>query len=200
MILFVSISRYFRNKIDLEKYTFYSTNNASNIILVEYLKSLLIFVLENTWRSSSASEGGDAVVNKGGRCASRGFNPGVGAYFTVCGPISRRQSEPARIHHRVTPRNNFLHHNELLSKPSYLFISPRPLLLSFFRPLCLTTRTTYCSPSHIPRIASNLYANSRSALLCGILALILAPDVARDVCNCIDEGSVPKAHGGRNLF
>lgn len=48
-------------------------------------------------RSATASEGGDAVVNKGGRrCASRGFNPRVGAYFTVCGPISRRQSEPAR--------------------------------------------------------------------------------------------------------
>jgi len=158
MILSLNISRCFRNKIDLEKYTFYSTNNVSNIILVEYLKSLLIFVhryatierqqqqrisklsLEKTWRSSLASGGGDAVVNKGGRCASRGFNPGVGAYFTVCGPISRRQSEPARIHHRVTPRNNFLHHNELLSKPSYLFISPRPLLLSFFRLLCLTTR------------------------------------------------------------
>ncbi|KYM80212.1 hypothetical protein ALC53_09306 [Atta colombica] len=218
MILSLNISRCFRNKIDLEKYTFYSINNVSNIILVEYLKSLLIFVyryatierqqqqrisklsLKKTWRSSSASGGGDAIVNKGGRCASRGFNPGVGAYFTVCGPISRRQSEPARIHHRVTPRNNFLHHNELLSKPSYLFISPRPLLLSFFRLLCLTTRTTYCSPSHILRIASNLYANSRSALLYGILALILAPDVAHDVRNCIDEGSVSKAHGGRNLF
>lgn len=80
-------------------------------------------------------------MNKGGRGASRGFNPGVGAYFTVCGPISRRQSEPARIHHRVTPRNNLLRHNELLSKPSYLFISPRPLLLSFFfHSLCLTLR------------------------------------------------------------
>lgn len=72
-----------------------------------------------------ASEGGDAAVNKGGWRASRGFNPGVGAYFTVGGPISRRQSEPARIHHRVTPRNNLLGHGDRLSKPSYLFISPR---------------------------------------------------------------------------
>lgn len=92
-------------------------------------------------RSSTASEGGDAVVNKDGRCASRGFNPGVGAYFTVCGPISRRQSEPAWIHHRVTPRNNVLDHNELLSKPSYLFISPHPaasLAPSFSRSLSPT--------------------------------------------------------------
>lgn len=85
------------------------------------------------------SKGSDAVVNKGGLAgASRGFNPGVGAYFTVCGPISRRQSEPARIHHRVTPRNNFPGHNELLSKPSYLFISPRPLLRSLLRSLSLS--------------------------------------------------------------
>lgn len=94
---------------------------------------------EKTQRSSSMSEGSDAVVNKGGLVgASRGFNPGVGAYFTVCGPISRRQSEPARIHHRVTPRNNFPGHNELLSKPSYLFISPRPLLRLLLRSLSLS--------------------------------------------------------------
>lgn len=128
------------NGIDLEIRTFYSANNASDYqwlntryklgakrIGIWRLKgggSALRFSLEKTRRSSSASGGGDAVVNKGGRYASRGFNPGVGAYFTVCGPISRRQSEPARIHHRVTPRNNLLRHNELLSKPSYLFISP----------------------------------------------------------------------------
>lgn len=94
---------------------------------------------KKTRRSSSMSKGSDAVVNKGGLAgASRGFNPGVGAYFTVCGPISRRQSEPARIHHRVTPRNNFPGHNELLSKPSYLFISPRPLLRSLLRSLSLS--------------------------------------------------------------
>lgn len=74
--------------------------------------------------SLSGWKGGDAAaVNKGGWRASRGFNQGVGAYFTVGGPISRRQSEPARIHHRVTPRNNLL--GDRLSKPSYLFISPR---------------------------------------------------------------------------
>lgn len=90
------------------------------------------------------SKGSDAVVNKGGLAgASRGFNPGVGAYFTVCGPISRRQSEPARIHHRVTPRNNFPGHNELLSKPSYLFISPRPLLRSLLRSLSLSLSLSY---------------------------------------------------------
>lgn len=37
---------------------------------------------------------------------SGGLTEGVGAYFTVGGPISWRQSEPAWIHHRVTPRNN----------------------------------------------------------------------------------------------
>lgn len=124
---------------------------------------------EKTWRSSSAFGGGDAVVNKGGLCASRGFNPGVGAYFTVCGPISRRQSEPARIHHRVTPRNNFLHHNELLSKPSYLFISPRPLLLSFFRPLCLSIPIFH--PPHDPhcyplQLGSVHFSKPKSSLLC----------------------------------
>lgn len=86
------------------------------------------FYLKRCNNLSSTSEDGDGdrvlgVVD----VASRGFNSGVGAYFTVCGPISRRQSEPARIHHRVTPRNNLLDHNELLSKPSYLFISPRLL-------------------------------------------------------------------------
>lgn len=76
-------------------------------------------------QGSAASKGGDAALNKGGWCASRGLNLGVGAYFTVGGPISRRQSEPVRIHHRVTPRNNVLGHGDRLSKPSYLFISPR---------------------------------------------------------------------------
>lgn len=95
-----------------------------------------------------ASEGGDAAVNKGGgRRASRGFNPGVGAYFTVGGPISRRQSEPARIHHRVTPRNNLLGHGDRLSKPSYLFISPRarsvtPALPPSLPPSLLPSRNT----------------------------------------------------------
>jgi len=147
------------------------------ITLIGHLKSLLIFVqigrskgsnsalrpsLEKMWRSSSSSGGDDAVVNKGGRCASRGFNLGVGAYFTVCGPISRRQSEPARIHHRVTPRNNFLLHNELLSKPSYLFISPRLLLLSFFRPLCPTIQYY---PSRTNRVDPHCYLLQLGSLL-----------------------------------
>lgn len=77
-----------------------------------------------------------------------GLTRGLVAYFTVCGPISRRQSEPARIHHRVTPRNNLLDHNELLSKPSYLFISPRPPPSPpLFRSLPLTIRLPASEPT-----------------------------------------------------
>lgn len=126
---------------------------------------------KETRRSSSASGGGDAVVSKGGRYASRGFNPGVGAYFTVCGPISRRQSEPARIHHRVTPRNNLLRHNELLSKPSYLFISPLSSVLSPSSsdyPALHPSRTSQADPHCYPlQLGSAHFSKPKRSLLCG---------------------------------
>lgn len=137
--------------------------------------SVLRLSLGKTRRSSSASGGGDAVVNKGGRYASRGFNPGVGAYFTVCGPISRRQSEPARIHHRVTPRNNLLRHNELLSKPSYLFISPLSSVASLVLspslsdyPALHPSRTSQADPPCYPlQLGSAHFSKSKRSLLCG---------------------------------
>ena len=94
----------------------------------------------------SGWKGGDAAaVNKGGWRASRGFNRGVGAYFTVGGPISRRQSEPARIHHRVTPRNNLL--GDRLSKPSYLFISPRARSVTLIPSYFFSSSSRLCEPS-----------------------------------------------------
>ena len=88
-------------------------------------------------------------MNKGGLAVSRGLTGGS-AYFTVGGPISRRQSEPARIHHRVTPRNNLPGDHERLSKPSYLFISPRlSPLASFLSTPDLLTPTPSNSLIHV---------------------------------------------------
>lgn len=105
-------------------------------------------------------------MNKGGRRASRGFNPGVGAYFTVGGPISRRQSEPTRIHHRVTPRNNLLGHGDRLSKPSYLFISPRARSVTpvFFPPSRNTATVSSVASSRL-REALKLRENSAGSSL-----------------------------------
>lgn len=78
--------------------------------------------LEKNGRWKAVSQGGDTVMNKG--MSPSGISVGLVAYFTVGGPISWRQSEPTRIHHRMTLHNNLSSDRECLSKPSYLFISP----------------------------------------------------------------------------
>lgn len=118
------------------------------------------------------------MVSKGaGGMASRGFNQGVGAYFTLCGPISRRQSEPARIHHRVTPRNNPLDHKERLSKASYLFISPRAATpsLSFSRPSDPSSSAQAMpNPPRYPlRLGSARFSKPGECLLCRDMFIFL---------------------------